>query len=59
MEAKIALDEVKEVRKIIFKVLFIVIKREIRVKSELNSSETKSKDICKHWGERGQVICVC
>lgn len=50
--SKIALNEVKEVRKILFKVLFIVVKREICLKSELISFETKGKEICKHWGER-------
>lgn len=52
VEAKTASDEVKEVRKFLFKVLFIVVKREIRLNSELISSETKGKEICKHWGER-------
>lgn len=52
VEAKIAPNEVKEVRKVLFKLLFIVVKREISLKSELISFETKGKEICKHWGER-------
>ena len=47
IEVKIALDKVQWVRKILFKA--IAIGREIRTQSELNSVETKSVRIFKHY----------
>lgn len=41
LKAKIALDEITQVRKILFKIVFIATEEKTRLKSELNSTETE------------------
>lgn len=51
VKTKVALDKVKQARKISFKILFIAMEKS-RLKSELNSTKTKGRKIFKHLGKK-------